>query len=191
MKTSGFRKQTAQEIKEKQDKTTARRIASLKAKQASRVIKPKANKKPAKRTTGPKKRKSRTERQQLETKIWEECKRITRSRYGDKCYTCSAEGLEGSNQHTGHGKPKGALPLQFKYDIRNLRVQCYNDNINLGGASDIFIAKLEQEEEGLAFLKEACRQTEGGWIIKKENGLVGKEATLFLRELLEQYKGIT
>jgi len=190
MKTSGFRKQSPQEIKEKRDKTTARRIASLKAKQASRVIKPKANKKPAKRTTGPKKRKSRTERQQLETKIWEECKRIIRGRYGDKCYTCPAEGLVGCNQQTGHGKPKGALPMQFKYDLRNLRVQCMNDNIHLGGATDIFIAKLEQEEEGLAFLKESCRKTEEGWIIKKEGALVGKEATIFLRELLEEYKQI-
>ena len=45
MKSSGFRQQSKKEIQEKRDKTKARRIASLKEKQANRVSKPKANKK--------------------------------------------------------------------------------------------------------------------------------------------------
>ena len=181
MRTSGFRQQSVEEIKEKQA-LKRKKLQSLakKTKTASE-----GKNKPLK------KRKKRTERQKLEDKVWTECKRIIRGRYGDKCYTCPAEGLVGCNQQTGHGKPKGALPMQFKYDLRNLRVQCMNDNINLGGVSDIFIARLELEEEGLAFLEEACRKTEEGWIIKKETNLVGKEATIFLQELLEEYKGIT
>jgi len=135
-----------------------------------------------------KKRKKKTERQLLEEKIWRECKRIIRARHGDICYTCGAYGLEGSNWQTGHGKPKGALPIRFQYDLRNLRPQCMRDNIHLGGLSDIFVAKLEHEEQGLKFLNEACIKTEEGWRIRKDQTMGGKDATIFLRALLEEYK---
>jgi hypothetical protein len=180
MKRSGFRQQSPEEVKQKQ---------ALKRKKLQSVAK--KPKTPLKAKNKPlRARKKRTERQKLEDKLWTECKRIIRGRYGDKCYTCPAEGLVGCNQQTGHGKPKGALPMQFKYDLRNLRVQCMNCNIHLGGVSDIFITKLENEIQGLYFLKESCRY-EDGWIIRKETNLVGKEATIFLQELLEEYKGIT
>ena len=55
MKTTGFRKQSPQEIKEKQDKTTARRIASLKAKQAKAIKRTPKPKKPVGAKNKPKK----------------------------------------------------------------------------------------------------------------------------------------
>ena len=188
MKKSGFKPKSLEQVKKKQASKIASKLEKLKNDTKSRV-KPK-NSSEAKNKPHKPKRKKRSDRKKLEDKIWEECKRIIRARYPNICYTCNAQGLEGSNWQTGHGKPKGALPIQFKYDLRNLRPQCMNDNIHLGGASDIFIAKLEKEKNGLAFLKESCRKTPEGWIIKKEGGLVGKEATFFLENLLEEYKNI-
>jgi hypothetical protein len=130
----------------------------------------------------------KTRRQKANDKIWKLCKEITRKEYSNVCYTCGACGLEAQNWHTGHGKAKGLLPVRYQYDLRNLRPQCYNCNINLGGMSDIYVTKLEQEEEGLAFLEESCRKTEDGWVVKKESDLHGIDATIFLEELIEKYK---
>lgn len=130
----------------------------------------------------------KTNRKKLEDKVWNECKRIIRERHGNNCYTCPARNLEGSNWHTGHGKSKGALPVRYKYDLRNLRPQCMLCNIHRGGMSDIFITKLEKDEEGLAFLEESCTHTEEGWIIKHGDTMGGKDATIFLENLLIELK---
>ena len=123
-------------------------------------------------------------------KLWKEVKRITRERFEPNCYTCGTH-VEGKNDHAGHGKPMGALPLRFKYDIRNIRRQCMVCNIHRGGMQDIFIAKLEQEDEGIAFLLEACYLDEesNAWRIRQDTpSLGGKEATIFVENLLKQYK---
>lgn len=130
----------------------------------------------------------KSDRKKLEDKVWNECKRIIREAYPNQCFTCGASNLKGSNHQTGHGKPKGALSLKYKYDLRNLRPQCMRCNIHMGGMSDIFITKLEQDEKGLAFLKESCTQTDSGWIIKHGDTMGGKDATLFLENLLLEYK---
>lgn len=124
----------------------------------------------------------------LKKKLWILCKNIIRKKYGNSCYTCFRGNLEGSNLHTGHGKPKGALPLRFQYDLRNLRPQCYHCNINLGGCSDIFISKLEQEEDGSQFLKDACVQINGYWEIKKTPLLSGVQLYQFLNETMDEYE---
>lgn len=82
----------------------------------------------------------------LQKKLWDECKRIIRARYKNTCYTCGKTGLEGSNWHTGHMFPKGALGAFLKYDLRLLRPQCYNCNINLGGMGATFIERMRQIE---------------------------------------------
>jgi len=181
MKTSGFKKKL----------TTPLKRTSLKAKTPLRAskINPKPIKaKKASKSGKPKKK--RTTRQKLEKMLWEECKRIIRLRYPNTCYTSGAMNLTGANWHTGHGKSKGELPIRYKYDLRNLRPQSYHANINLGGMSDVFIAKLEQEEEGLKFLEESCRFIDGYWQIRKESDLGGKDATVFLENLLAEYKQI-
>lgn len=78
----------------------------------------------------------------LQRKIWEHCKRIIRAEYGNTCYTCGARGLIGRNWQTGHMIPKATLGAYLKYDLRLLRPQCYNCNINLGGNGAIFIEKM-------------------------------------------------
>jgi len=135
----------------------------------------------------PKKKKIKTVTK-LKKEIWVECKRIIRLKYGNKCYTCPNENLEGSNWHTGHGKTNGALSLKYKLDLRNLRPQCYNCNVNLNGMTDIFISKLEREPDGLAFLQEACFKENGYWEIKRMETMGGLQAWAFLNNLLDEYK---
>lgn len=129
-------------------------------------------------------------RKSLEKKLWELCKQIIRKRHGNICYTTGQTGLTGGNWQTGHGKPKGALSLKYQYDLRNLRPQSYHANINLGGMTDIFIAKLEREKEGLEFLQEACVKIDGKWEIKRVPLMGSTEAKLFLMQKIEEYKAL-
>lgn len=82
----------------------------------------------------------------IQRKIWEHCKRIIRVKYKNVCYTCGRAGLEGSNWHTGHLLAKASLGAYLKYDLRVLRPQCYNCNINLGGNGAIFIENMRAIE---------------------------------------------
>lgn len=167
LKRTGFKPKTLDEVRAKQ---AAKRLKS-----------------PSKRV----KTKKRPSVRILKDKLWNEVKRITRTRWGNTCYTCNVQNLEGSNLQSGHGKPMGALPLRFKYDIRNIRPQCMVCNIHRGGMQDIFIAKLEQEEEGLQFLNEVCYLDvdSNAWRIRQDiPQLGGRDATIFIENLLEQYK---
>ena len=91
-------------------------------------------------------KKSKTPISKLQRQIWELCKQIIRNRYGNVCYTCGRTGLEGSNWHTGHMIPKSVLGAYLKYDLRLLRPQCYNCNINQGGRGADFIDKMRKVE---------------------------------------------
>jgi len=160
------------------------------------VMKARPSKKSTKRLLGGNKRRKKTPRQKAEEKLWELCKQITRKRYqnpngGWTCYTSGQHIDEPAKCQTGHGKPKGALPLRFQYDLRNLRPQCYHANINLGGMQDIFIARLEREPEGLAFLQEACVKEDGEWKIRRDiPTMSGTDALIFLNEKIDEYTKI-
>lgn len=78
--------------------------------------------------------------------IWEECKRIIKFMYGRSCYTCGKTNLGKYDRHTGHMFPKGAVGAYLKYDLRNLRPQCYHCNINCGGMGAVFIEKMRRIE---------------------------------------------
>lgn len=120
---------------------------------------------------------------QLHKVIWRKIREDFRDK-GNICYTCGKR-CEGSGRHIGHGISKAVLPLKYKYDKRNLKIQCYYCNINLGGNQHIFIAKLEKEKEGLEFLKEACRNVDGVWYVKKETDLKF-DSRQFLESLLDK-----
>jgi len=75
----------------------------------------------------------KTESRKQQDKLWKLCKVITLNKYGNTCYTCSRTNLEGSNCQLGHFLPSGACGAFLRYDLRNLRIQCYHCNINLGG----------------------------------------------------------
>lgn len=120
---------------------------------------------------------------QLHKAVWNKIREEYREK-GNICFTCGKE-CYGMGRHIGHGLNKASLPLKYKYDKRNLRVQCWNCNLNLGGNQHIFIAKLEKEKEGLEFLKEACNNVDGVWYIKKENDLKF-DSREFLESLLSK-----
>src|SRR3990167_4969360 len=92
------------------------------------------------------KKHSKTSISKIQRQIWEECKRIIKFMYGNVCYTCGRTNLEKANRHTGHLLPKGAVGAYLKYDLRNLRPQCYHCNINNGGLGAIFIEKMRRIE---------------------------------------------
>ena len=120
----------------------------------------------------------------LQKKIWEECKRIIKIRYGNDCYTCEAKNIKGSNRHTGHMIPKKYLPYVMKYDLRLLRPQCYNCNMNLGGMGAFFFDNILREYEG----------SDVGWAIlddckyNKTHNLTPKQAQAYYIDLLEYFK---
>ena len=82
----------------------------------------------------------------IQRKLWDECKRIIRTRYPNVCYTCNAQGLAGSNWHTGHMLAKASVGAILKYDLRLLRPQCYLCNIRHGGRGADFIENMRRIE---------------------------------------------
>jgi len=91
----------------------------------------------------------------VQRKLWQLCKEITRKKYGNTCYTCYQAGLVGSNWHTGHLWAKASLGAFLKYDLRVLRPQCYNCNINRGGMGADYYQRMLKEigEEKMAQLQ--------------------------------------
>lgn len=86
--------------------------------------------------------------------------------------------MEGSNWHTGHLLPKASVGAYLKYDLRVLRPQCYNCNINLGGNGAIFIENMRRIE-GNAYVDQ---------ILQDRNMSVKAYDHYVL--LLEQYKNM-
>jgi len=82
---------------------------------------------------------------QLKKKLWELCKQACREQYGNVCYTCGRTGLEGSGWHTGHFIPSSVCGALLRYDLRNLRPQCYSCNINAGGNGAIFSKRMDEK----------------------------------------------
>lgn len=98
------------------------------------------------RSKTPMKRKAKSETRKVQDKLWEECKRITRATYGNTCYTCGKFPLEGSSWQTGHFIPSSVGGAVLRYDLRNLRPQCYRCNIDLSGNGAVFYRKLVEVE---------------------------------------------
>lgn len=104
----------------------------------------------------PLKRKSKTPFAKLQQKLWELCKQIIRLRYGNTCYTCGKTGLVGSSWQTGHFIAKSVSGASLKYDLRNLRPQCYRCNCDLSGNGAVFY-RLLVEREGQKYVDEIFR----------------------------------
>lgn len=105
--------------------------------------------KPIKRTAlkrgEPKKRKVKTSEQKLREALWELCKQIIRLKYGNTCYTCDKKDLEGSNWQTGHFIPSSVCGVLLRFDLRNLRPQCFRCNISLVGNGSEFYRRMVAE----------------------------------------------
>lgn len=100
----------------------------------------------------------------LKKKLWELCKRLTRAKYGNTCYTCGAKDLAGSNWHTAHFIPKSICSTELAFDLDNLKPCCYRCNINLSGNWVAYEEHLiaDHGESFVAELKERNRKTNGG-----------------------------
>lgn len=85
----------------------------------------------------------------LKEELWNECKRIVRARYQKEgywyCFTCDRVLDEPAKAQTGHFLPSSTCGAFLRYDLRNLRIQCYNCNINQGGAGAEFYRRLVEE----------------------------------------------
>lgn len=79
----------------------------------------------------------------IENKLWSLIRLAVFKKYGNNCYTCPQRMLTGMNLQCGHAYPKGALGASMKYDMRILRPQCFQCNINHSGMGAAFWKRLE------------------------------------------------
>ena len=102
-----------------------------------------------KRKTGLK-RKSKSETRVVQDLLWNECRRIILGRYAKNeknyCFTCEKE-IEKQNRQVGHFIPNSVGGALLRYNLDNLRPQCYYCNINLGGNGSLFYKKLLEEKD--------------------------------------------
>jgi hypothetical protein len=132
-----------------------------------------------KRTYAPRKKKRinrSTGVKTLKNKLWELCKRIIRLLYGNTCYTCGRTGLSGSQWHTGHFLPSSTCGIFLRFDLRNLRPQCYYCNINLGGNGAAFYHNLVLYE-GQEYVDRLFRDKER----------ITKGDAFFYKNLIDEY----
>lgn len=125
------------------------------------------------------KRRKTTDLAKLKKELWELCKQIIRKRYGNTCYTCEAEGLAGANWHTGHFIPSSVCGTYLRWDLRNLRPQCFRCNISLVGNGSSFYREL-LIREGVSYLDQLFADKEK----------LTKLTPAFLQQKIEEYKTI-
>lgn len=148
------------------------RSKPLKAKQSFKKQATRAKKRPAKRVKSKK-----PSMRLLKNKLWAECKRLVREKYGNgdgtfTCYTCGAYLDSPAKAQTGHFIPSSVCSAAMRYDLDNLRVQCYRCNINLSGNWIEYEARLKKEGIDTEALKQRNRDTIGKqydsfWYTKK------------------------
>ena len=94
----------------------------------------------------------------LKDRLWELCKAITRARYIQPdgtwiCYTSKKRILLAKNVHTGHFIAASLCSVELRYDLKNLRPQSYNENINHSGNALQFERNLI-EDHGVEYVAE-------------------------------------
>lgn len=126
------------------------------------------------------KRKSKSETRKVQDALWQECRRIIMSRYSEphKCFTCDKL-IEGSNRQLGHFIANSVGGAMLRYNLDNLRLQCYYCNINLGGNGSEFYRRLVNEK-GQPFVD--------ALFVLKNQGTVN--ALDHYKKLLEEYKTV-
>lgn len=90
--------------------------------------------------------------------IWKECRRIAFKLYAKPiyCYTCNSGPLEGANCQLGHFLHRSTCGAFLKYDMRNLRFQCFMCNLRRGGMGAEFGERLAREH-GQEYVDELFR----------------------------------
>jgi 5-methylcytosine-specific restriction endonuclease McrA len=108
-------------------------------------------------------RKKKSPLSKLKKQLWQLCREITIKRDGSDCYTCPSKALEGSNRQLGHFISSSICSTELRYDLDNLRIQCYSCNINKSGNWLAYENRLKREygEEYVQELKERNENTKG------------------------------
>ncbi len=106
-----------------------------------------------------KKRRKKGEITKLKEVLWQLCRQIQIKKYGTTCYTCGKFIEKGI--HTGHFITSSTCSPEVRYDLQNLRPQCYHCNINLSGNWIAFEKKLLQEGIDIEALKTRNAATKG------------------------------
>lgn len=90
-----------------------------------------------KRATGhfkPRRRRKKGELTLAKEKLWDITRLLVFKTYGSHCFTCNKKHLTGTNRHGGHVPwASSELSSICKTDIRYIRAQCYDCNINKNG----------------------------------------------------------
>ena len=121
----------------------------------------------------------------LKTKLWKLCKDITRKRYPPICYTCKKPITEAKKMHTGHFLKNKSLPLQLKYDLRILRIQCPTCNLFLDGNEGRYAIQLTRDH-GPDYIVDFHDE-----VLMFENEQLDNEQQIrFLEKTIERYKYI-
>ena len=136
----------------------------------------KASRKPKKT---PKKKAKKPTITKLKKKLWDECRRIVRARYFNndfyECFTC---GNTVSVPHTGHIIASSLCSTVMRYDLDNLRLQCYMCNIHKSGNWVAFFQRL-----GMEYIEN---------LIKKNNQTKGKSYHVdWYQAKIEEYAKVT
>lgn len=121
----------------------------------------------------------------LEKKVWELCKQITRKRYGYTCYTCGKDNLTSFQCHTGHFRKKSLMPMQMKYDLRILRPQCAGCNLFQDGNEAAYATQLIRDHGAEYVLK-----IDDDIKHYKQNLFGAADSREFLQNLIVEYKDI-
>lgn len=98
--------------------------------------------KPLKRTVL--KKASKQPISKLKKKLWTVFSEYIRKRDKGICFTCGRK-CEGKGYHAGHFIPKSVGGIVLYFHPENVRGQCYNCNINLGGSQYEYSQKLGDE----------------------------------------------
>ena len=131
------------------------------------------------------KRKSKTPLAVAKDKLWELCKKIVRARYVKSdgtwdCFTCGKLIDCPAKAQTGHFIPSATGGALLRYDLRNLRIQDYYCNINLGGNGSAFYRNLVAEK-GQEYVDQL-------FLVKQQTV---KADIIFINNLIEQYEKLT
>lgn len=105
------------------------------------------------------KRRKRGEITKLKDKLWELCRNILIKKYGYKCYTCGSIKRKKGALHTGHYIASSLCSTELRYDLRNLRRQCYACNINRSG-NTIRFQKYLIRDHGTQYVEELWNRNE-------------------------------
>lgn len=97
----------------------------------------------------------------LKIKLWAVTRQIIIKRYGSDCYTCPATNLVGSNRHVGHFISSSVCSSELRYDLENLRPQCYACNIHRSGNWPEYERHLIRDGIDVEELKRRNEQTKG------------------------------